>query len=535
MANKTVKASLALKRKKESQARRGFIPRYKKILMRSKQIILVGAIFLFPLCLGSHTVSASTIYAQNLDSTGGVIASTCSANIVFCNTNVLQLVSGTPHFLNFYANIATSSSWTGICVLVNGSNGCYNVTRQLGFAFYSIDLTSPYFGTVPVLVAGATSTIFFEFAAGYGSGDPSYMYANSDLSQTVFVMSSDSSPFPPPYSVTTRFVSVYPSATTTATTTVNSLITGYINPLDFSSSTVVTIQYTRQDCTNIQDSGSVLGYFGQFINPACSFGTSTPVLSSGAFSLSSTVTFGFIGQYSYVASIGNISSTCYFGFCFGQNVSTSTQVSGTFIVGTSTPFDVLQNYVSSTTLANATVDLSSCQIWGSSGNVVDCIYNLIVPSASGLQATIQGFSGRFLTTWPLGYITDFISIMSSSSTVPLAVIDATLPSALPFAQGAHIHLDMTHAIDYILNATTSVYTNVSAPSTDTLYNITSYYWDIICGVLTLFYILGRVAGFSIIPHFDDRERQYDSNIIDIDRVGGKVYSEDRHVVTKRRK
>jgi len=100
--------------------------------------------------------------------------------------------------------------------------------------------------------------------------------------------------------------------------------------------------------------------------------------------------------------------------------------------------------------------------------------------------------------FPLGYVTDFVTIISTSTESSLVVVDATLPSVLP-GGGAHIHIDLSHILDPVLNATSTIFNNASAPSTQTFYEITSHYWNIILYLAVVFYVIARIVGSHIVP------------------------------------
>jgi len=132
--------------------------------------------------------------------------------------------------------------------------------------------------------------------------------------------------------------------------------------------------------------------------------------------------------------------------------------------------------------------------------VTDCLAFLFIPDANYLNGTINNFKTNVSTHFPLGYITDFLSILSTSTEGTLTVIDATLP----MLGGPHVHLSIANVLDPLLNATTSQFTNESAPSTDTFYEITSHYWNILVYIGTLLYLLGRILGSHLIPDFGGR-------------------------------
>lgn len=108
--------------------------------------------------------------------------------------------------------------------------------------------------------------------------------------------------------------------------------------------------------------------------------------------------------------------------------------------------------------------------------------------------------------FPIGYITDIVGVMSTTSTGTLPVISATLPEAFPFFANQHIDLDLTNSIDFLLNATNSIFSNESASSTETFYEFTNRYWKILLYTLFVIYILYRLFPSMFGRLSDDEQR-----------------------------
>jgi hypothetical protein len=137
---------------------------------------------------------------------------------------------------------------------------------------------------------------------------------------------------------------------------------------------------------------------------------------------------------------------------------------------------------------------ANCTPFSSFWSLGLCINYLLYPDPAQVDLNIQTLRNDFLVRVPIGYLTRFIELVSSSSTVPLVVLDATLPSVLP-GGGSSVRLDLSHALDPIFGATVGIY----GTSTQTFYEVTSYYWNIIVGLLFLFYVVRRVVGSHLIP------------------------------------
>lgn len=163
----------------------------------------------------------------------------------------------------------------------------------------------------------------------------------------------------------------------------------------------------------------------------------------------------------------------------------------------------LSGTVASTTVANMGLNSfiaasTACNPFSGEFSITDCLFAIVVPPQEVLDDQLTVLQDHALHIFPFGYITDFVSIVRSTSTVPLVILSATVPNGIP-GSGADISLDLTNSLDFVLNATTSSFSNVSASSTETLGVITKRYWDYLVYLGVLLYILRRVLGSHIIP------------------------------------
>jgi hypothetical protein len=123
-----------------------------------------------------------------------------------------------------------------------------------------------------------------------------------------------------------------------------------------------------------------------------------------------------------------------------------------------------------------------------------CMEALFVPDSTQLTSAANSFKEKIATHFPLGYVTDFLSIMATTTESTLTVLDATLPSALGLGSSKHISFDLNHSLDWVLNATSTVFNNASASSTQTLFQITNEYWKKILYIMLAFYLFSRLFG-----------------------------------------
>ncbi|MEN9919425.1 MAG: hypothetical protein RL662_1861 [Bacteroidota bacterium] len=159
----------------------------------------------------------------------------------------------------------------------------------------------------------------------------------------------------------------------------------------------------------------------------------------------------------------------------------------------------LETILSSTSTAN----LADCNIL-SGFDFGDCMAFSFIPSTAQLNNFGNTLSQTILYKFPIGYVWSVVGILNSTTTTAIPVINATLPSMLP-GGGSNIQLALTPGIlDPILNATTSIYANVStATSSATLYTTTSYYWNILVYMAVAMYLLSRILGTHLIGRMGD--------------------------------
>jgi len=223
------------------------------------------------------------------------------------------------------------------------------------------------------------------------------------------------------------------------------------------------------------------------------------LFSETNFSYSSSTQGLPVGKY-YVTTEITKGSFCLFGYCAFNTTVVST--STTFVVATTTKLDKLKDNASQyiDTLSGGDPTFDDCTV--TSFNFFTCMSDLVIylfiPESDAIEYMGNQIYDDILTHFPLGYVTDFVSILSTSTVGSLTVLDATVPSGV-MGSGSHIRLDLTGILDEYLNATTSGFNNSSASSTETLFEITNYYWEMIVYILTIMYLARRVLGSGIIP------------------------------------
>jgi len=215
--------------------------------------------------------------------------------------------------------------------------------------------------------------------------------------------------------------------------------------------------------------------------------------TASPYSYSSTTIGLPIGTY-YMHTTIVTGNFCFLGICVTTKTLTASSTS--FTIATTTKVDKLKEDAKTylQTLGNTGENtFQNCGI--ADFNLFTCGSDLVtwafVPTPDALDYFANTAHDNIITHFPLGYVTDFISILATSTVGSITPIDAVLPPGIP-GTGAHIRLDLSHSIDFLLNATSSTFNNESASSTETFYQITSVYWNWLIYLGTAMYMLGRI-------------------------------------------
>lgn len=284
-----------------------------------------------------------------------------------------------------------------------------------------------------------------------------------------------------------------------ATSSVNSIgVAGFLATKDFNSNSEldVNLKSTGQSFLYSQCADvicSQLGFSRDFVYP----------LSVQGFFVYSSTTKGLpVGVYTMTMKLLH-GTDCFFDYCFSKN-SVLTKVI-TFMVATSTSADLARqrtlNIIDQVSNVSSTTDFSACKI--ATFDLLPCGADLItyafVPTSDAISANVQILHDDILIHFPLGYITDFVNIISTTTQGTLAVIDTDIPSGI-IGSGSHVHLDVAHSLDYILNATTTSKFSTASTTGATFFDITNDYWTKLVYILAFFYILSRIIGSVLIPN-----------------------------------
>lgn len=286
-----------------------------------------------------------------------------------------------------------------------------------------------------------------------------------------------------------------------ATTTVTFRYQVYVDPSDIGTLFSVNMSLRNIDFNSI-GARFFSPYDIQFLDnfTATTSGyfdyATTTVLPAGNYAINATIERSYLNGIILNPLALRQELTHYFV------VGSSTFI-GKLFSNTSNSISTILNQTASTT-AQTSVELAyPCSLWDNGSTVITCLGFLLVPSITDIENLGGDLKDNVLTHFPLGYITDFVAILGNSTTSQLYVINATLPSALGLGSNKSITLSVNHVLDFVLNATTSQFTNASAPDTRSLFDITNDYWKKLLYLGLIFYIVSRLLGSHLMPNWID--------------------------------
>jgi len=364
-------------------------------------------------CLGSFTLSATTRFTDGISKV--VIYAVKDAT----NPNVCVNVSNigvTKYFSSCSQNIPTSYSgsmtWTQTG---NDSGGVLNYT----------DLPA---GTYYVWFNQSINTTYYKGAGTSQFGG----YVSTDGSAPVT-------------DVTTRFISVAPTASSTVATSSPTTIGGhvYVNPSDYvAGKTFLRMSFNNYTASLV--TGSALqawdSAFNNFLLPITASSTDLDVsTSTDKFQIYQGKTEG---NYQIV-----IEDCSWYSFLTGCNYNAVVASSTYFYIGGKTGFDISQEagqlgifglapgsdpFAATTT--NAVLD---CNI-GISFDLYKCAWSFVVPNAYLTNQVLSNYKSLPILGWPIRFVEIVITTTATSS---LPTINYTFAAHNSFVGGVNIHFN----------------------------------------------------------------------------------------------
>jgi len=473
-----------------------------------KYIFIILGIFLFPqvsfgAVLYDNSLTGDTLssyFRQDIPAgTGGTFSTT---NPTFYTTTgnetILRtkIISGTCSTMASKLNVS-DTSYVNIYTATSASlNGEY-----CDFTSFSPSIPN---GINLGFLSWSSST-YVDFAgSSYNDGYTYVAQVNPVIGGTAFQL-CDSGGCSGGFSTPSPSITLdFPTATSTMSgfdnwvTSWSNASTSYSQPIIYYSASSTVLSACRDGFQ-----GNNSGYGGLYY---CPYGTSTYAIYRdfgpqyvGLDSFTNTITKNkVLDPATYYVFAGLDDYSIGYGLAVSPLQQFTINATSSYAYATSTTASTTPIGIAST----LNFDCSSDSIWFGAVYEGTCkaLKYLFIPDGPTI-ATYWDYAWNNITTsFPIGYVTDFVTIMSTTTASSLTVIDATIPTGIAGA-GASIHLDLANVLDPFLYATTSSFVNSSASSTDTFYDITSVYWNKIVWFLFFMYILTRILGTAIIPNF----------------------------------
>lgn len=464
--------------------------------------------------LGDGSTVGSITFKANLSGYSGTptiqIARYDNSNytdlVQFCSQNSQTFVSETSNSTDVIAVI--NSCEVGDVTFSFSSSDYYIISINKGADFSDFDLLGSEFNSY------SQGQVFKH--SGF-SPDFTNNGSLSGLSDLYFVLDTASVPSSvPAFSSQTRIIDMRPENATTTGNTVDFLLRAYLSEQDVDLGSLGMKLFLRNIDQNVLlfnflSPSDIILFEGYVDTPGEFLFESTEVLGDGNYRLSAEIssTFGNIfgsalldgcnvaGAFlSLVCITGNTQFIVNEGTFIG-NISQNSysQINGIFTSNTATTTANLANQCNPITNNISTAFLNT------SFSTTGCLAFLFIPDSGLIYDSLYNFKTNVSTHFPLGYVTDFISIMSTSTVGTLPSFDFDTPTGFGVPP-VHFEFTFDHVFDYILNASTSAsFKSLGAMSDETFFEQTDFYWTILIYILTGFYILRRILGRGVIPHF----------------------------------
>jgi len=282
----------------------------------------------------------------------------------------------------------------------------------------------------------------------------------------------------------TRFISTVPvyGATVATSTTIGA--TGFLESDDYTDDSYLWIRYWNQTAQ----------YVSAVAVDALPEGSiEIPINDSGSFTLSTTTEFLRTGVYMVTYSVINPSF-------LAQVPILNYYVQGDTIISTSTKITVVQPTALDLVLASSTASLAEFLLTGTTTNpVLDCDFNtsfslesclvsLVIPPTSLLQQNFDRAKTLVFRSWPLGYVTRAIEIVTTQATSTLPTISYTFATSTALA-GNTWNIDPWTGTASVINSLKSI-----APVPKTAWDIVSTVIDLVIYLSLFIMIMHDITG-----------------------------------------
>lgn len=414
------------------------------------------------------------------------------------NNECNGVVAGPTSFSSTYNCVVVA---TGVCEIDFGTSVAMSGGRDM--LYLAVDPNTPYqsftyltsFGDVGYVCDGGLGNCLNQ-AAVIKLCDNGC--ADNTLNSTTY-----NSSFLP----LTRIVSMSPSATTTATSTVFALeVVSMVLPEDYVEGMELKVTYYRQ--SNSQLAAVAASQPGLAPDSGV---YEIPLTGSGRYTFSTTTSITAVGVYWYTAEIifpEGFFETILGFFDFGEatlqekayrknTTFTVVEMNGIDLLYAD-PNTVITDGVFGNFLEN--VDATSCNIISGDFDMIDCLKLLIIPPTPTLVAMWDSLMNNTLRIFPLGYITRFLEIVTLSTPVMPPALEYTYGTSAPTElEGKGMSFQIFDAFPLILTIVADDGTNKN------IWDIVTPFFDTIIALGVLGVILMDILALGL-PDFSGGQR-----------------------------
>lgn len=303
----------------------------------------------------------------------------------------------------------------------------------------------------------------------------------------------------PPYTYRTNFFELSPVAGSVVSTTTTIGFKLWLHPDDWNDVSDYYVDVYAVNQQNQAMSGSVIEALPA-LSPIAHFDLEA---GFGNYSLSTSTIFSFSGRNDLYFKLKKfVTSSNWLLGVMGLGSTIELTSSSTYvIVGQNNGYD---NLISTTTnsmfdvlsMGTTSIALTDCGAISWAFNPSKCIISLIMPNSFALSKLVTQLQSGILRSFPLGYVSDVVNILNSSSTSVIPSLNVTIPNDGRLGGGSSINLSLS-AMTWLWSATSTHTTGTLANKT--FYEIISPYWAYLVYILLGFYLISRILGSHLIP------------------------------------
>lgn len=296
----------------------------------------------------------------------------------------------------------------------------------------------------------------------------------------------------------TRFLEVFPEVDEVTSTTSAYFIgaNGIVSEEDFNGSEYVQYSIIREGLFSYDEGCMSSADHEVRYDSNPNDLASWTISASGAFFVGKENAFKFCeGIYSVYAEIKHFRYSL-FGIPLPFKTDVLDSVSYQIRVGEVSAIDdrlnnLIQDMEGNRTTATSSLTVSAvkekCNLFSTSFSMGSCIYHLIIPERDDLAGMWDDFYSYFLTSFPTGYVTRFIVIITGQAGVKPPIISYTFGSYNSELQGITIEFDPW---------TSGETENILTEDNKNVWDIFMPMWESIVALMLLFRILADVSGLG---------------------------------------